>query len=201
MRRKFFIFGLISFLVSCAVITVNIYFPEKDVKEAYKSLEDELMKPEKPQKGTSDKKQSILNIDIVTPLYAQEEGLAKKITETIKKMPEVIDAYRRMGGRLEEIDRLRDSGVVGEGNNGLLLNRSNSLSEEERKLIQNENEDRKIVMKGMAKAIVKINGLPDNESNIKQVMPQAVKQFVSVKREKAKSGWWIQDDDGKWYKK
>jgi len=201
MRRKFFIFGLISFLVSCAVITVNIYFPEKDVKEAYKSLEDELMKPEKPQKGKSDKKQSILNIDIVTPLYAQEEGLAKKITETIKKMPEVIDAYRRMGGRLEEIDRLRDSGVVGEGNNGLLLNRSNSLSEEERKLIQNENEDRKIVMKGMAKAIVKINGLPDNESNIKQVMPQAVKQFVSVKREKAKSGWWIQDDDGKWYKK
>jgi uncharacterized protein YdbL (DUF1318 family) len=201
MRRKFFIFGLISFLVSCAVITVNIYFPEKDVKEAYKSLEDELMKPEKPQKGKSDKKQSILNIDIVTPLYAQEEGLAKKITETIKKMPEVIDAYRRMGGRLEEIDRLRDSGVVGEGNNGLLLNRSNSLSEEERKLIQNENEDRKIVMKGMAKAIVKINGLPDNESNIKQVMPQAIKQFVSVKREKAKSGWWIQDDDGKWYKK
>jgi uncharacterized protein YdbL (DUF1318 family) len=201
MRRKIFIFGLITFLVSCAVITVNIYFPEKDVKEAYKSLEDELMKPEKPQKGKSDKKQSILNIDIVTPLYAQEEGLAKKITETIKKMPEVIDAYRRMRGRLEEIDRLRDSGVVGEGNNGLLLNRSNSLSEEERKLIQNENEDRKIVMKGMAKAIVKINGLPDNESNIKQVMPQAVKQFVSVKREKAKSGWWIQDDDGKWYKK
>ena len=38
---------LLFVLVSCAVITVNIYFPEKDVKEAYKSLEKELMKPDK----------------------------------------------------------------------------------------------------------------------------------------------------------
>ena len=30
---------LLVLLVACAVITVNIYFPEKDVKEAYKSLE------------------------------------------------------------------------------------------------------------------------------------------------------------------
>jgi hypothetical protein len=30
-------------LASCAIITVNIYFPEKEVKEAYKELEKELM--------------------------------------------------------------------------------------------------------------------------------------------------------------
>ena len=31
-------------LAACAVITVNVYFPEKDVKQAYKSLDDMLLK-------------------------------------------------------------------------------------------------------------------------------------------------------------
>ena len=35
--------GLCIFLAACAIITVNVYFPEKDVKEAYKALEKELM--------------------------------------------------------------------------------------------------------------------------------------------------------------
>ncbi|HBA87693.1 MAG TPA: DUF1318 domain-containing protein, partial [Geobacter sp.] len=37
------------FLAACAVITVNVYFPEKAAKEAYKSLDDMLLKSgEKP---------------------------------------------------------------------------------------------------------------------------------------------------------
>ena len=44
-RMKIVLAGLFFVLVSCAVITVNIYFPEKDVKEAYKTLEKELMGP------------------------------------------------------------------------------------------------------------------------------------------------------------
>jgi hypothetical protein len=47
MKKKVnFIMVAMFFIVSCAVITVNIYFPEKDVKEAYKNLEKELMKTE-----------------------------------------------------------------------------------------------------------------------------------------------------------
>ncbi len=46
-RKSWFVAGALGFiLASCAVITVNIYFPEKDVKEAYKTLEKELMAPE-----------------------------------------------------------------------------------------------------------------------------------------------------------
>ena len=44
-KMRFLLAGFIFVLVSCAVITVNIYFPEKDVKEAYKTLEKELMGP------------------------------------------------------------------------------------------------------------------------------------------------------------
>lgn len=201
LKKKCFITLVLALLFSCAVITVNIYFPERDVKEAYKSLEDELMKPEEPSKERKDKKQSLLEIEITTSLYAQESDLAQKIAETIKKMPDVVDAYKKMGERLNEIDMLRDNGVAGEGNNGLLIKRKNNLTDEETKLIQAENEDRTTVIKGMAKAIVRINRLPENEANIKQVLPQAIKQFVSIRREKAKSGWWIQDDEGNWYKK
>src|SRR5574337_1524809 len=36
--------ALLSF-AACANITVNVYFPEKEVKSAYKSLEEELLQP------------------------------------------------------------------------------------------------------------------------------------------------------------
>ena len=36
--------GLCGILAACAVITVNVYFPEKDVKQAYKSLDEMLLK-------------------------------------------------------------------------------------------------------------------------------------------------------------
>ena len=31
-------------LAACAFITVNVYFPEKDVKQAYQSLDEMLLK-------------------------------------------------------------------------------------------------------------------------------------------------------------
>ena len=41
---KWLIAALCGLLVSCAIITVNVYFPEKDVKQAYKSLDEMLLK-------------------------------------------------------------------------------------------------------------------------------------------------------------
>jgi hypothetical protein len=53
----------------------------------------------------------------------------------------------------------------------------------------------------MAKAIIRINRVPENEQNLKQVMPQAVEQFAAIRRESAKKGWWIQAPDGNWSRK
>ncbi len=44
--------------------------------------------------------------------YAQDKDLAEKIAEIVKKMPDVVNAYKEMGARINEIDRLRDSGIV-----------------------------------------------------------------------------------------
>ena len=84
--------ALLSF-AACAIITVNVYFPEKDVKAAYKSLEDELLEPapKKPGPAPSPKPSSRLErrsllaaanvwqFALVTDALAQDD-LAQRIT-------------------------------------------------------------------------------------------------------------------------
>jgi uncharacterized protein YdbL (DUF1318 family) len=193
--------ALLFVLVSCAVITVNIYFPEKDVKEAYKNLEKELMKPGTDQKKPEAKPESSIRMEFVSSAYAQEPGLADRISEIIKKMPDVVTAYKQMGDRLTGIDGIRDRGAIGEARTGLLVGREGSLSPAEQRLVDQENENRKTVIRGMAKAIVRINRLPENEANLNQVMAQATEQFAAIRRDSAKKGWWIQDSNGNWTKK
>jgi uncharacterized protein YdbL (DUF1318 family) len=201
MKRKvyFIISALFFVVVSCAIITVNIYFPEKDVKEAYKALENELMKPEEKKPET--KPESRIRFELISSAYAQEPGLAEKIAETVKKMPDVVNAYKEMGERIADIDRLRDSGAVGEAKSGLVVTREGTLTPADKKLVDMENENRKTVMKGMAKAIIRINRAQENDANLNQVMPQAVEQFAAIRRDSAKKGWWIQNPDGNWVKK
>ena len=195
-------------LISCAIITVNIYFPEKEVKEAYQALEKELMTPEEkkpegaPEEKPASSPQSSIRFEWVVSAHAQESGLADKISEAVKKMPDVVAAYREMGGRLSDIDRLRDSGAVGEGKNGLLAVRDEKLlAPADRSLVASENENRTTVMNGMAKAIVRLNRDPENDQNLKQVMPQAVEQFAAIRQSSAKKGWWVQDSYGNWTRK
>lgn len=202
-KIKIVLAGLFIVLVSCAVITVNIYFPEKDVKEAYKALEKELMVPDtkKDEKKPEGKPRSYLNFEMITPAYAQESGLADKLSDMMKKMPDVVNAYKEMGARIADIDRLRDGGTVGEGKDGLLVVREGSLSSGDKKLIDQENQNRKTVMNGMAKAMLRTNREKENEANLKKVMPQAVEYFAALRRDSAQKGWWIQDASGNWNRK
>jgi len=198
---------LLSAVLSCAVITVNVYFPEKDVREAYKTLEQELMTPEqkdggkKPGEAPAGRPTGSLRFGLVSEAYAQEPGLAARISELIKRMPDVVNAYRDMGGRISDTDRLRDSGMVGEGKDGLLTQREAALSPADRKVVEMENADRRTVMQGMTRAIIRINRVPENEENMRQVMPQAVEQFAALRRDSAKKNWWIQDPSGNWFRK
>jgi hypothetical protein len=187
-------------IASCAVITVNIYFPEKDIKEAYKNLEKELMDTGKnpDEKKPESRPQSSILFELIPSAYAQESELAGKISEIVKKMPDVVMAYKRMGERLPDIDRLRDSGLAGEGNKGLLVVREGKLSPADMKLFDMENADRQTVMKGMARAMIRINRDRESAENINKRLPEATEYFAAVRRDNAKKGWWIQDPDGNW---
>jgi hypothetical protein len=204
-KRVAVLTGMLFFaVVSCMVITVNIYFPEKEVEEAFKILEKELMTPEgeKQEPKPDAKPESSIKFELVTSAYAQEPGLSEKIAEMVKKMPDVVNAYKEMGGRIADIDKLRDNGAVGIGNSGMLVFRDEELlTPDQKKLVSAENENRKTIINGMAKAIIRINRAPENEQNLKQVMPQAVKRFAAIRQEMAKKGWWIQSPDGNWSRK
>lgn len=206
---KFAVFASLLIMAACAVITVNIYFPEKDVKEAYKALEKELMttdqKIEEKKPGVKPverpKPESSIRFELAATAYAQESAMAEKIAEIVKKMPDVVNAYKEMGGRIADTDRLRDAGKAGEGNDGLLAAREKTLSSDDKKTMDMENEDRKTVIKGMAKAIIRVNRLQETPENLSQVMPQATEQFAGIRRDTAKKGWWIQDANGNWGRK
>jgi len=199
--------GVVFFiLVSCAIITVNIYFPEKEVKEAYKELEKELMTPERPgqepKSKPEGKPEGSLKMEFISSAYAQERTLSERIAESVRKMPDVVNAYKQIGARIPEIDKLRDSGAVGEGNNGMLVVRDEKLmTPEATKLVALVNENRRTIINGMSKAIIRINRAPENEQNLRQVMPQATEQFAAIRRDSAKKGWWIQDQYGSWTRK
>ena len=210
MKRKsgFIAAAFVFMLASCAVITVNIYFPEKDVKEAYKALEKQLMTPEEkmqqekgPKNEPEGKPEGSLRFELISSAYAQEAGLAEKIAEIVKKMPDVVNAYKEMGARIADTDRLRDSGAVGEGKDGILVPRGGTLSPADQKIVSSENENRRTVINGMTKAIVRINRAQETPENLKQVLPQATAQFAAIRRDSAKKGWWIQDANGNWGRK
>jgi hypothetical protein len=83
----------------------------------------------------------------------------------------------------------------------LVVRDEKSLLPDHKKLIAAENENRRTVINGMARAIIRINRVPENDQNLKQVLPQAVEQFASIRREAAKKGWWVQSPDGNWTRK
>jgi len=207
-RIKFITFACLLIFAACAVITVNVYFPEKDVKEAYKALEKELMTDQKggEQKPAAKpeekpKPESSIRFELVATAYAQEAGMAERIAEIVKKMPDVVNAYKEMGARIADTDRLRDSGAAGEGNNGLLSPREKNLSPDDKKTVDMENENRRTVIKGMAKAIIRVNRTQETPETLNQVMPQAAEQFAGIRRDASKKGWWIQDTNGNWGRK
>ena len=124
-------------------------------------------------------------------------NLAQQITSEIRKMPEVMQAFRSRSKRLASINNLLAQGKVGEGNKGLLVRRGN-LTPPETADFSAENADRQVIVKGMAKAIVKINNLDPTPENVNRVFPQAAEQFAAARREEAEPGWPIQLPNGSW---
>ncbi len=209
--------ALLSF-AACANITVNIYFPEKDVKSAYKSLEEELLQTpkkeqqeppaESPRSDLRQDRQSLLavirasRVTLVTEAMAQED-LSRRITEEIKGYPEVVAAYKGIGQRLPRMNQLRERGLAGEANDGKAVLRANppQVGDAETALLREENNDREVVINGMAKAILKLTRQEGTSANLARVKSQASETFASIRREAAHPGWWIQHPNGTWTRK
>ncbi len=235
---KWFLMAFCGMLAACAVITVNVYFPEKDVKQAYKSLDDMLLKqggsatkpgdaqpaegqpageqpspgepagtqpPGEENKPPEVKPQSSLNgtrleLSLVSVAFAAED-IADQLAVEMSSMPEVLKAYDQIRASIPQINALRDSGAIGENRQGLLTIRDPAKVGGNEALVKAVNESRKVVITGMAKAILKVNKQPESKAALNQVMGKAATMFADVRHEKAKPGWWIELPNGRWVQK
>lgn len=218
---KWIIMAACGFFASCAIITVNVYFPEKDVKQAYKSLDEMLLKqeggkpavekspgeaptpaPEKKDSPVSSLPRWGIGLSLVPTAWAAE-GIADELAIEMAGMDDVIKAYEQMKERLPLLNALREKGAVGEANDGRVVVRDAATLGDRQKLVEDENGNRKTVITGMAKALLKINKLPETKENLGQVLGQSARTYADTKREEARPGWWVQmpGKNGRWVQK
>ena len=217
---KWFLAGGCALLTSCAIITVNVYFPEKAVKEAYKSLDDMLLKksgekgateekqpPAEEQKAPETKPQSRLfdelpSLSLVSVAHAEDSSYADNLAIELSGNDAVLKAYDEMRQRLPKLTALYETGAVGLTSQGLVLVRDKTkVTPQDEALVKAENASRKTVVLNMAKAILKLNKQKESKAAMDQVMGKAAATYADTKREEAKPGWWIQLPNGRWVQK
>jgi len=227
-KPGYFFFLLFSVtLISCATITVNVYFPAEEVKQAYTNLEEEFLledvqdsndttSPQAPPPPDSSIRELYeseptitvtkvvpltgeFNFDLINKAFAQE-NIARTIEAELKKMPNVVKAFQARSSRKGKVNALLSSSAVGEGNNGMLVARGD-LTSADKSVMSAENKDRKTIINGMTTAILRLNNLKDTPEQHKKVYPEAADQFAATRRDAAKSGWSVQLPNGKWARK
>lgn len=215
---KWLLTGCCALLAACAIITVNVYFPEGAAKEAYKSLDDMLLK-NGGEKSTTDHKQpdmkqtppeskpqsTLINVlpsfSLVASAHAAESD-ADALAVELAGMPEVNKAYEEMNQRLPRLNALFGSAAVGLTKQGLVVVRDKSkITPQDEGLVNAENQSRKTVVSSMAKAIVKLTKQAQTKEVLDQVMGKAAATYAETKREAAKPGWWIQLPNDRWVQK
>lgn len=215
---KWLLAGACGLLAACAIITVNVYFPEGDAKEAYKSLDGMLLKnseekapggenqPLPEQKAPASRPQSRLLDSIPTLSFCSvaqaASNFADDLAVELAGMPEVLKAYEEMSQRLPRLTSLFNSGVIGLTNQGLITAREKTkITPQDEKLVHAENQNRKTVVTSMARVIIKLTGQSSTSEVMEQAMGKAAATYAETKREAAKTGWWIQLPNDRWVQK
>jgi len=215
---KWLLAGACGILASCAIITVNVYFPEGDAKEAYKSLDGMLLKnseekapdseksPLPEQKAPKNRPQSMLidgirHLSFCSVAHAAE-SFADDLAVELAGMPKVMKAYEEMSQRLPRLTVLFNSGAIGLTNQGLITVReAGKVTAQDESLVHAENQSRKTVVTSMARVIIKLTKQAPAEAVMEQVMGKAAATYAETKREAAKAGWWMELPNGRWIQK
>jgi len=220
--NKVFLKSLLAFacflLAACAVITVNVYFPEKAAKEAYKSLDEMLLKPGEQPSGekspsvvpTEPKGQpqsrifdELPTFSLVSAAYAADaDADADALAIELSSMPEVLNAYDEMSKRLPRLNALFNNGALGLTKQGLVTPRDKTkLTPQDESMLAAENQSRKTVVMSMAKAILKLQKQKESKAALDAVLGKAAATYAEIKREAAQPGWWVQLQNDRWVQK
>ncbi|MCK5392530.1 MAG: hypothetical protein KAJ31_08880 [Deltaproteobacteria bacterium] len=209
---KPFVLFICFYLVSCATITVNVYFPAEEVRDAYSSLEEEFLEQDADDGSNSEQTPDTQTVQ-PTPkpqsrnIYPDEPVISEKKVVVIKRKISLdFSNYawaqgnisqqiaKKIRGMPEVISAYKSRAKRQDVIDPLLsqkkvvegtqglLVKKGSLTAAETKAFNAENADRKTIIQGMARAIVEINNLDPTPENIDKVRPEAARQFANFRR-------------------
>lgn len=186
MRQKALKLAVISasllFFFSC--LTINIYFPEAEVKKTA----DEIVSDVRKSDEDKEEKEKKASFSLIPAAYAQQE------TEVTN--PKIRALKQSLKDRFPKLEPFFQGGNIGEKNDGFIEVRDESTLNLQQKsvlrnLVRDENGDRKNLYDEVATA------LNIEASQIIRVQKIFAERWIQA----AKSGWWIQKENGQWVKK
>ncbi len=196
--------SLATALLMTACVTINVYFPAAEAKEAAKEFVENVIGDEAggtqatppPMPGGSasshqhQREFNWLALIGIGTAYAQERA------DISIKTPAIQAIQARMASRFQgQLQAGFDAGALGLTNDGMIEVRDPSkLALKDRvaitQAVADDNRDRKAVYREVAVA----NGHPEWESQIRSTFAQ---QWIAS----ARGGWWYQDAGGSWKQK
>lgn len=179
---KYGLLCLGAFLAAC-----SIHPPDIKITDEKTALENQIL-------GTYNEIEE--DVWMVASVRSSEPG---KKPEISKEKEEVLNAYQNQEFNKDDVEEFKVDGCVGENNQGYLEVRGSDKyrkDEQYKKLVdqivENENKDRTVIMK----RIIEVNhNLSENDfSKVREI-------YAQMKRDGAKAGDLVQQQDGKWTKK
>jgi hypothetical protein len=118
-------------------------------------------------------------------------------------MPELREALSSRKSREPFIREWKKDEIIGEAKDGRVafITDRREVDREILARVSNENDDRRIIARAMATAVVTINGVEPVEKLIIAQMPATWRELAAVRRRLSLPGTWIQLPDGQWVKK
>lgn len=197
--------GVATLLVLSACVTINVYFPAAEAKEAAKMFVEEVIgdkaaeqappEAETDSDAPADGGGMAMRIDPLM-LLGIGSAHAQGMPDITLKTPAIQSIQSRMEQRFRSTLRAHfDSGALGFGNDGLVVVRDASkLGLRDRVAVKaavaDDNRDRAALYREVAVA----NGHPEWEGQIRGVF---ARQWI----ESAHGGWWYQTAQGQWKQK
>ncbi len=200
---KLSVFLLIVFTVSCVSLTLNIYFPATEIKEAAEEIEQRI----RTGQGAEGLDSTSFGTDIAPHKFyvsisfdGREAYAAEKLNIDIKT-PLILKIVKSRTDRYKkDIAPLMDNGVLGEGATGFLAVRDNKgldlkASVALKKIIDAENKDRKSLYEEILRAN-KLEVSKENMEKVQQLFFEAIQKKLKVGQYyeviKGKKSTWIQ---------
>ena len=193
--------SLAASLLLTACVTINVYFPAAEAKEAAKEfvenvIGDEAASPRPTTPGGSAQLRESSHEFNWLALVGIGTAYAQERADISIKTPAIQAIQSRMASRFQgQLQAGFDAGALGLTKDGMVEVRDASkLALKDRvaitQAVADDNRDRKAVYREVAVA----NGHPEWEDQIRGIFAQ---QWIAS----ARSGWWYQDAGGNWKQK